>query len=325
MHLGNIFGALLSWLSAKSSGGRWLLRIEDLDPQRCRREYAELLMDDLQWLGLAWDGTPIYQSNRTDIYSSYLERLRKQGMVYECHRTRADLLSTMAPHESDGRVVVHRNSPTSPTSLTSPTPTLPKGRENNPGETGLSGKPGTAKTAGTAGTAGTAAPPAPAALRVEVPHRKVSITDGHYGPLTVDLYEQVGDFVVRRKDGAYAYQLAVVVDDALTGVTEVVRGRDLLLSAPQQAFLAKLLELPSPKYYHFPLLTNEAGQRLSKRDKSLDMGILRYKYSAQEIIGYLGYLAGLQPKPTPTTPQQLLPLFSWNLVPQEDITVKLTN
>ncbi|MBQ1917996.1 MAG: hypothetical protein II175_02400, partial [Schwartzia sp.] len=118
MHLGNIFGALLSWLSAKSNGGRWLLRIEDLDPQRCRREYGELLMDDLRWLGLDWDGTPIYQSNRTDIYSAYLEQLRKQGVIYECHRTRADLLSTMAPHESDGRVVVHRESPTSSTSPT---------------------------------------------------------------------------------------------------------------------------------------------------------------------------------------------------------------
>ena len=326
MHLGNIFGALLSWLSAKSSGGRWLLRIEDLDPQRCRREYGELLMDDLRWLGLDWDGTPIYQSNRTDIYSAYLEQLRKQGVIYECHRTRADLLSTMAPHESDGRVVVHRESPTSPTQ--SPTPALPKGRENYPGKTGLSGtagNSGNSRNSGETGHSGETGTAGPGALRVEVPHKKVSITDGHYGPQTVDLYEQVGDFIVRRKDGAYAYQLAVVVDDALTGVTEVVRGRDLLLSAPQQTFLAKLLDLPAPSYTHFPLLINEAGQRLSKRDKSLDMSVLRYKYRAQEIIGYLGHLAGLQPKPTPMTPQQLLPLFSWDLVPQKDIVVKLTN
>lgn len=309
MHLGNIFGALLSWLSAKSRGGRWLLRIEDLDPQRSRREYGELIMDDLQWLGLEWDGMPIYQSNRSDIYSAYLERLRQQGVVYECHRTRADLLSTMAPHESDGRVVVHRE----------PLPAPPQ-EGGRPGVSGETGSSGTAGSAGTSGTAGTTA--GPAALRVEVPHRKVSITDGHYGPLTVDLYEQVGDFVVRRKDGAYAYQLAVVVDDALTGVTEVVRGRDLLLSAPQQTFLSKLLELPAPKYYHFPLLTNRAGQRLSKRDKSMDMSVLRYRHSAQEIIGYLGHLAGLLPKPTPMTPQQLLPLFSWDKVPREDITVK---
>ena len=278
------------------------MRIEDLDPQRSRREYGELIMDDLQWLGLEWDGMPIYQSNRSDIYSAYLERLRQQGVVYECHRTRADLLSTMAPHESDGRVVVHRE----------PLPAPPQ----RGGRTGVSGETGSSGTAGSAGTSG------PAALRVEVPHRKVSITDGHYGPLTVDLYEQVGDFVVRRKDGAYAYQLAVVVDDALTGVTEVVRGRDLLLSAPQQTFLAKLLELPAPKYYHFPLLTNRAGQRLSKRDKSMDMSVLRYRHSAQEIIGYLGHLAGLLPKPTPMTPQQLLPLLSWDKVPREDITVK---
>jgi glutamyl-tRNA synthetase len=202
------------------------------------------------------------------------------------------------------------------------------GRENYPGKTRLSGtaeNPGNSGLSRTAGNSGETGAASPGALRVEVPHKKVSITDGHYGPLTVDLYEQVGDFVVRRKDGAYAYQLAVVVDDALTGVTEVVRGRDLLLSAPQQTFLAKLLDLPAPSYTHFPLLINEAGQRLSKRDKSLDMGILRYKYRAQEIIGYLGHLAGLQPKPTPMTPQQLLPLFSWDLVPREDITVKITN
>lgn len=285
------------------------MRIEDLDPQRSRREYGELIMDDLQWLGLEWDGKPIYQSNRSDIYSAYLERLRQQGVVYECHRTRADLLSTMAPHESDGRVVVHRE----------PLPDPPQ----EGGRPGVSGSAGTSGKSGISEAAGTAAPTSgPAALRVEVPHRKVSITDGHYGPLTVDLYEQVGDFVVRRKDGAYAYQLAVVVDDALTGVTEVVRGRDLLLSAPQQTFLAKLLELPAPKYYHFPLLTNRAGQRLSKRDKSMDMSVLRYRYSAQEIIGYLGHLAGLLPKPTPMTPQQLLPLFDWDKVPREDITVK---
>jgi len=320
MHLGNIFGALLSWLSAKSQGGRWLLRIEDLDPQRSRREYGELIMDDLQWLGLEWDGMPIYQSNRSDIYSAYLERLRQQGVVYECHRTRADLLSTMAPHESDGRVVVHRE----------PLPTPPQ-RGGSPGVSGETGSSGTTGSAGASPKSpqhsqllpqGGGREGAAAALRVEVPHRKVSITDGHYGPLTVDLYEQVGDFVVRRKDGAYAYQLAVVVDDALTGVTEVVRGRDLLLSAPQQTFLAKLLELPAPKYYHFPLLTNRAGQRLSKRDKSMDMSVLRYRHSAQEIIGYLGHLAGLLPKPTPMTPQQLLPLFSWDKVPREDITVK---
>lgn len=286
------------------------MRIEDLDPQRSRREYGELIMDDLQWLGLEWDGMPIYQSNRSDIYSAYLERLRQQGVVYECHRTRADLLATMAPHESDGRVVVHRE----------PLPDPPQ----EGGRPGVSGETGSSGTAGSAGTAAPTAGPAagPAALRVEVPHRKVSITDGHYGPMTVDLYEQVGDFVVRRKDGAYAYQLAVVVDDALTGVTEVVRGRDLLLSAPQQTFLAKLLELPAPKYYHFPLLTNRAGQRLSKRDKSMDMSVLRYRHSAQEIIGYLGHMAGLLPKPTPMTPQQLLPLFSWDKVPREDITVK---
>jgi glutamyl-tRNA synthetase len=297
MHLGNVFSALLSWLSAHKQEGRWLLRIEDIDPQRSRQEYADRVMDDLEWLGLTWDGEVVYQSQRTEIYAAYLEKLREQGVLYECHRTRADILATQAPHESDGRVVVHRESHT---------PALTEVREG-----------GTTIAAVKAGAA---------ALRVEVPHRVVTVHDGHYGDVTVDLYEQVGDFIVRRKDGAFAYQLAVVVDDALTGVTEVVRGRDLLLSSPQQAFMAELLGLSSPRYIHFPLLTNDAGQRLSKRDKSMDMGELRLRHTPQEIIGMLGHLAGLLPHPTPTTAEELLPLFDWDKVPREDIRInKLTN
>jgi len=280
MHLGNVFSALLSWLSVKSQGGEWLLRIEDIDPDRSRQEYADLLMDDLEWLGLEWDGEPVYQSRRSDIYQHYFDQLVALGLTYPCYCTRADILSTQAPHESDGRVVY-------------------KGTCRN-----LPPRPGVA-----------------AATRLKVPDTETSFADGHYGLQCVNLARQVGDFIIRRKDGAWAYQLAVVVDDALMGITEVVRGRDLLLSSPQQMFLSRQLGFIPPIFIHLPLLCNAAGQRLSKRDRSLDMASLRDRFSAPEIIGMLARLAGLQPQPTPVTAQELLPLFSWKKVPVEDMNV----
>lgn len=286
MHLGNVFSALLSWLSARAQGGTWLLRIEDIDPQRSRHEYADMLMDDLQWLGLEWDGKPCWQSQRGDIYARYLQQLTEAGLIYPCYCTRADILATQAPHESDGRVVYKgtcRNLP-----------------------------PGARK--------------GPAALRMKVPDEGrgiVTFTDGHYGTHTVDLTTQCGDFIVRRKDGAWAYQLAVVVDDALMGINEVVRGRDLLLSSPQQIYLAQQLGFTPPRFTHLPLLCNTAGQRLSKRDKSLDMGCLRQRFTPNQIIGLLAHAAGLQPTPDAVSVQSLVKTFSWNKVVTADITFML--
>lgn len=286
MHLGNVFSALLSWLSARAQGGTWLLRIEDIDPQRSRHEYADMLMDDLQWLGLEWDGKPCWQSQRGDIYARYLQQLTEAGLIYPCYCTRADILATQAPHESDGRVVYKgtcRNLP-----------------------------PGSRK--------------GPAALRMKVPEEGrgiVTFTDGHYGTHTVDLTTQCGDFIVRRKDGAWAYQLAVVVDDSLMGINEVVRGRDLLLSSPQQIYLAQQLGFTPPSFTHLPLLCNTAGQRLSKRDKSLDMGCLRQRFKPNQIIGLLAHAAGLQPTPDAVSVQSLVKTFSWNKVVTADITFML--
>ena len=278
MHLGNVFSALLSWLSARSQRGRWLLRIEDIDRGRSRQTYADLLMDDLEWLGLTWDGEPVYQSQRSDIYEHYFQELRQRGLTYPCYCTRADLLAAQAPHESDGRVVY----------------------------------PGTCRQAPRRdGVA--------AATRLMVPDEWVTIEDGHYGTQSVDMARDVGDFVIRRKDGGWAYQLVVVVDDALMGVTEVVRGQDLLLSAPQQAWLARLLGFEAPRFVHLPLLCNQQGQRLSKRDQSLDMASLRERYTAKEIVGRLAYHAGLIPQPEPTSPQDVLAYFDWNKVPKENI------
>lgn len=286
MHLGNVFSALLSWLSARAQGGTWLLRIEDIDPQRSRHEYADMLMDDLQWLGLEWDDEPCWQSRRGDIYAHYLQQLTDAGLIYPCYCTRADILATQAPHESDGRVVYKgtcRNLP-----------------------------PGSRK--------------GPAALRMKVPEEGrgiVTFTDGHYGTHTVDLTTQCGDFIVRRKDGAWAYQLAVVVDDALMDINEVVRGRDLLLSSPQQIYLAQQLGFTPPRFTHLPLLCNTAGQRLSKRDKSLDMGCLRQRFTPNQIIGLLAHAAGLQPTADAVSAQSLVKTFSWDKVGTADITFML--
>lgn len=282
MHLGNVMCALLSWLSAKSKGGTWVLRIEDLDPDRSRRQFADRLMSDLEWLGLTWDEGPYFQSERHERYAAALERLCAMDLVYPCFCTRADIMATQAPHESDGRIVYAGTC---------------RARTYNKEDMER------------------------AALRLKVPDREIAFTDGHYGPQRVNLSRHCGDFVIRRKDGAWAYQLAVVVDDAEMGITEVVRGSDLLLSSPQQIYLAELLGYPLPSFIHLPLLCNAQGQRLSKRDKSLDMEALCAEYTAEEIIGRLAFLAGLKADDAPCTAEELLTLFAWNKVPCNDITV----
>lgn len=279
MHLGNIFAALMSWLSARRRGLRWVLRIEDLDPQRSRHDYARLIEDDLHWLGLDWDEGgidatgprgPYCQSLRSDIYAAHLERLKATGLIYPCTCRRADILATQAPHQSDGRIVY-------------------------------------------AGTCRPAVLPAPLveptqphSLRICVPDKAITFTDRNFGPQSVNLARHCGDFVLRRSDGAWAYQLAVVVDDALMGITEVVRGQDLLLSTAQQIYLQQLLGLPTPEYAHIPLLRNQAGQRLSKRDGALSMDALRRLHTPAQLIGRLAALAGLRPDSTPCRPADLL-------------------
>lgn len=274
MHLGNVLAALLSWLSAKRQGGLWRLRIEDLDPQRSRREYAEQLMRDLEWLGMTWDDNVVWQSERTEIYEQYLERLRDR--IYPCTCTRNEILAAQAPHESDGRIVY----------------------------------PGTCRNKNLQVSK--------AAIRLIVPDELIEYEDRVYGRQSVNLATHCGDFIVRRSDGVFAYQLAVVVDDAEMDVTEIVRGRDLLLSAAQQLYLYRLFGFPKPQFCHHPLLVNEQGQRLCKRDHSLALSELKQHYSAPEIIGLLAHTMGLTPTRESLTPEQLLPLFNWSKIPPED-------
>lgn len=282
MHMGNVYAALMSWLSAKSKGGTWLLRIEDLDPQRSKPQFARLIEDDLHWLGLDWDegglddmgpAGPYSQSRRSDIYERYLNTLRDKGLLYKCRCTRADILATQAPHESDGRVAYK--------GVCRPVQSPPF----------------------------TYRPDAPGATRVYVPDLTVSFNDLTYGPQSVNLQRHCGDFIVRRADGAWAYQLAVVIDDALMGVTEVVRGSDLLLSAAQQIYLYQLLGLPQPQFSHLPLICNADGQRLSKRDHSQSMEYMRANLTPAEVIGHAAHASGLIPDPAPVTPADLLNLL----------------
>lgn len=302
MHLGNVYAALLAWLSARSQDGGFVLRIEDIDTQRSRPEYAAQIDDDLRWLGLDWDERHV-QSQRSEHYAAALSRLEAMGLTYPCRCTRADILATQAPHESDGRVVYQ--------GTCRPQGICQRAAElfNNVGQC----------AAMLAVETNTITSNAPAAIRLAVPDADITFTDRHYGPQHVNLARHCGDFVLRRKDGAWAYQLAVAVDDAEMGVTEVVRGRDLLLSTAQQLYIYRLLGVAAPRYCHFPLLLGDSGQRLSKRDAALDMGELRQRYTPQQLVGRLACLAGLTPMAEPVTPRELLEGFDWERVPRHDI------
>lgn len=292
MHLGNLLCSLLAWLSAKQTGGRIVLRIEDLDRARCPRVYADQLEADLRWLGLVWDeggsdggpNGPYYQSQRDEIYQYYYEKLQKQGLIYPCFCSRAQLHAASAPHREDGTPIYSG---------------VCKGlTSDQQAQKQLQRAP---------------------AMRCMVPDKTISFVDGHMGLYRENLKTDCGDFVLRRSDGVFAYQLAVVVDDACMGVTQVVRGADLLDSTPRQIYLYEQLGLPAPKFYHLPLLLAEDGRRLSKRDGDVSLEQLQSKYTAPEIIGRLAYLAGLLERPEPVQASELLSLFDWKLVPNEDI------
>ena len=284
MHLGNVFSALMAWLSVRSAGGTMVLRIEDLDPDRCRPEYAEQLKDDLRWLRLDWDTEQTPQSRRTEAYRERFERLREMGLVYPCYCSRGELHAASAPHASDGNVIYA----------------------------------GTCRDLTEEERAAKTRRPA---WRLIVPDEEFAFHDGLQGEYRENLARECGDFIIRRSDGVYAYQLAVVTDDAEAGVTQIVRGRDLLSSTPRQIYLQRLLGLPTPEYYHVPLLVAPDGRRLSKREHDLDMGALRERYTPEALLGCLAQLSGLRPTAEPVTAGELAAVFSWNFAAKENITI----
>ncbi len=285
MHLGNVFSALLAWLSVKSQNGEMVLRIEDLDPDRCRPEYTETLKDDLRWLGLDWDREQTPQSQRTEAYAEAFGWLDQQGLVYPCYCSRGELHAASAPHASDGRLLYA----------------------------------GTCRNLSAAERAEKTKAPA---WRLSVPDRFYSFTDGLQGHYSENLAEECGDFIIRRADGVYAYQLAVVTDDAEGGITQVVRGMDLLDSTPRQLYLYELLGKEPPEFYHVPLLLSADGRRLSKRDKDLDLGVLRQKYTPEEILGRLAHLAGILDAPEAASAKELAGLFTWEKVKAEPMILR---
>lgn len=294
MHLGNAFSALLAWLSARAAGGSMVLRIEDLDPRAQSRERAELLMDDLRWLGLDWDEGPYFQSDRSEIYRKTLDELRERGLTYPCFCSRAELHAATAPHASDGTPVYAGTC------------------------RGLSDAEVTRRAA-----------LRPPAVRLRVPDEDdpagtITFVDLAYGAHQEMLARECGDFLVRRSDGVVAYQLAVVIDDALMGVTQVVRGRDLLGSCARQIYLGGLLGYPAPEYGHVPLLVAPDRRRLSKRDKDLDLGVLRERgVCAERVVGTLAAAAGLCERGADVMPGELVGAFSWDAIAshREDVVV----
>ena len=294
MHLGNLSCCLLAWLSAKSAGGKVVLRVEDLDAERCPRKFADLLEQDLAWLGLSADeggskggaAGPYYQSERSEIYQHYFTLLAEKGLVYPCFCSRSQLHAASAPHRSDGQVIYA----------------------------------GTCRGLSEAEIAEKAKHKAPA-WRVIVPDETVQFTDGHLGLYAENLAKDCGDFYLRRADGVFAYQLAVVVDDALMGVSQVVRGADLLSSTPRQLWLYRELGLRAPRFYHMPLLLASDGRRLSKRDGDQSLEHLQQRYTPEQLIGRMAYALHLQDTPAPRTPEELLNGFSWEKIPQQDIAL----
>ena len=274
MHLGNVFAALIAWLSVRSRDGEMVLRMEDLDTQRTSEVYAAQLREDLRWLGLDYDRETPPQSQRGAVYDRYFEQLREKGLLYPCYCTRSQLHSVNAPHLSDGTYVY----------------------------------PGTCRNLTTAQREAMDRAPA---WRVVVPDRQWRFTDRVQGEYRLNLAKECGDMVVRRADGVYVYQLAVTVDDGEAGVTEVVRGMDLLSSAPRQMYLQELFGFPHPEYGHVPMLLAPDGRRLSKRDRDLDLGQLQKWVSPEAVIGTLAASAGLIDRREPISARELAAVFDW--------------
>lgn len=266
MHIGNLYSFLVAWLVAKSTGASLVLRIEDLDEARCKQSWADAIMRDFEWLGLTWDEGPIYQHDRLDAYREAFERLRRAGRTYPCFCTRAAWHAASAPHAGEGFVY-----------------------------------PGTCRLlSDDARVRRTTETHRLFAQRFYVGEGAFSYDDAFQGLQIFDMQRDVGDAVVMRSDQAFAYQLAVVVDDADEGITQVVRGSDLMGSVPVQAALQDALAYARPTYFHAPLLVDATGRRLSKRSGDVGMDALKERFKSPErlwgaVAAATGLLDGRSP------------------------------
>ena len=276
LHLGNLRTALASWLSANAQGGRWILRLEDVDAARCRSTLGDAQLRDLAALGLESDAPVLWQSRRHGAYQAALLRLFEQGLLYPCQCTRKDLAQlASAPHAGDGL------RPYPGTCRSRPLPFL-----------------------------------RPDALRLRLPPGPVDWEDVLLGPQLDDPGLLTGDPLLHRRDGCYAYHLAVVVDDGHQGVTEVVRGVDLQPVTATQIRLQEALGMERPRYAHLGLVVAPDGSRLGKRDGALGLAALLHRGIAlPEVLGWLGWTLGCLEAPAPVLLEDLVPRFRWSQVP----------
>ncbi len=297
IHVGNARTALVAWLSARSRGGSFVWRLEDLDGPRTVPGMAAAALADLAWLGLDWDEgggrggphAPYEQSGRSVLYERALDLLAAKGRLFPCKLSRADLAQlASAPHGHDGAAAYP--STLRPRDL--PADWYPRHRAQARPE---------------------------AALRFRVEKGLVAFEDRVYGEQQEDVAGAVGDFVLKRRDGLYAYQLAVVVDDLAMGINEVVRGRDLLDSTARQMQLIAALGGRPPAYAHLPLVLNAAGEKLSKRDAGLTLAALREAGARPEaLVGAFAHSLGLLDRAEPVSATELVALFDWNRLSTED-------
>ncbi|WP_094603971.1 Glutamate--tRNA ligase 1 [Sporomusa silvacetica DSM 10669] len=293
IHLGNAWTALLAWLQVRAAGGTMVLRVEDLDPDRSRTEYGEKLMVDMKWLGLDWDEgpdvggyyAPYCQAERRGLYQAALERLTAAGLVYPCYCTRAELAAS-APHGGENERVYAG---------------ICRRRKLDDARQVIRHP----------------------ALRLAVPPGEICFSDLHAGFRSQDISREIGDFIMRRSDGIHAYQLAVVVDDAAMNITHVLRGDDLLSSTPRQLLLYRLLGLKAPVFTHVPLLIDQEGHRLSKRQQALSIAVLRERgVKAESIIGYLAWKAGLLERCQQVKASELIAGFAVDKLPSGQLIVE---
>ncbi|MEM6459993.1 MAG: glutamate--tRNA ligase family protein [Planctomycetota bacterium] len=289
LHLGNLRTFLINWAAARRDGWRVVLRLEDLDGPRIKPGAADEAVDLLRWLGLDWDGEPLTQSDDLAPYTEALHRLRDAGRAYPCPATRREIeaAALSAPHGDEHELHypnLFRPAPGSPP------PPIPDDAET--------------------------------AIRFVVPDGPVRFTDERLGPQAVDVQQQVGDFVVYTKAKLPAYQLAVVVDDARQGVTDVVRGDDLLRSTARQVLLYDALQLgPPPRTFHVPLVLGPDGRRLAKRHGDTRAATFRGRgVSAERVVGLLACWSGLTDEPTPMTAADFAERFTWDALPADPVT-----
>lgn len=288
LHLGHARTFLVAWWSARAQDGRVLLRIEDLDGARSQPRFADAARRDLEWLGLDWDGEPSVQSEHLERFDAAVQALLDAGAAYPCVCTRADLRTlATAPHAGDSE-------PRYPGTCRGKFRTVAEAERR----TGR-----------------------PAGVRLRVPDGALTLRDRVHGEQRVDVAAEVGDFLIARRGGTAAYQLAVAVDDAAEGVTEVVRGADLLPSAARQWHVQHVLGLPHPEWAHVPLVVDEGGRRLAKHADDLSLAELRERGADPRcLVAFVARTAGIEAG-THATARELVRAFSFDRLPKDEVKI----